>query len=41
MRWESKFLSTESKNGIHEQANTHGSKQMGFIIEEENTKLSA
>ena len=41
MRWESKFLSTESKNGIHEQANTHGSKQTGFIIEEESTKLSA
>jgi len=41
VRWESKFLSAELKNGIHEQANTHGSKQIGFIIEEESTKLSA
>ena len=41
VRRESKFLSAEPKNGINEQANTHGSKQIGFIIEEESTKLSA
>ena len=41
MRQESKFLSAESKNGIQEHANTHGSKPRGFIKEEESTKLSA
>lgn len=40
MRQESKFLSAESKNGIHKHANTHGSKPTGFIKEEKSTKLS-
>ena len=41
MRWESEFLSMELKNGIHEHANTHGSKQTGFIKDEASTKLLA
>ena len=30
----------EPKNGIHEYANTQSSKRIGFIKEEESTKLS-
>ena len=41
LRWECEFLSEEMKNGIHGHTNTHGSKQIGFIKEEESTKLSA
>ena len=41
LRQESKFLSVEPKNGIHEHKNNHGSKPMEFIIEKESTKLSA
>ena len=41
VRWESKFLSPETKNGIHEHASTHTSKQIGIIKEEESTKLSS
>ena len=41
LRWESEFLSAELKNGIHEHTNTHGSKQIASIKEEESTKLSA
>ena len=31
----------EPKNELHEHINTHSSKQIGFIKEKENTKLSA
>ena len=41
LRREPEFLSTELKNGIREHTDTHGSKQIGFIKEEESTKLSA
>ena len=41
LRWESEFLSAELKNGIHEHSDTHGSKWIGFIKEEESTKFSA
>ena len=41
LRWESKFLLAEPKNGIHEHANTNGSKQIGFIKEEESRMFSA
>ena len=41
LRWESEFLSTEWKNRIHKHADTHGSKWIGFIKEEESTKLPA
>ena len=40
VRWESEFLSMEPMNGIHEYANTQSSKRIGFIKEEESTKLS-
>ena len=40
MRGESEFLPMELKNGIQEHANTHRSKQIEFIKEEESTKLS-
>ena len=38
---ENLFLLVELKNGIHEHANTHGSKWIGFIKEKETTKLFA
>lgn len=34
VRWESRFLSMEPKNGIHKYANTQSSKWIGFIKEE-------
>ena len=39
LRWEYEFLSKEPMNGIYEHTSTHGSKQTGFIKEEEITKL--
>ena len=41
MRQESEVLSAESKDGIHKHVNSHGSKPIGFIKEEESTKLLA
>ena len=41
MKWKSEFLIAELKNELHKHANTHGSKQIGFIREEESTQLSA
>ena len=41
LKWESEFLFMEPKNGIHKYTNTHSSKRIGFIREEESTKLSA
>ena len=41
LRQESGFLSVESKNGIHEHADTQGSEWIGFTKEEESTRLSA
>ena len=41
LKWESKISFTEPKNGIHKHKNTHSSKEIEFIREEESTKLSA
>ena len=41
LKWESEFLFLELKNGIHKRTNTHSSKRIGFIREEESTKLLA
>lgn len=41
MKQESEFLFTQPKSGIHKHANIHGTKWIGFIREEEGSKLSA
>ena len=39
-KWEYEFLFGDPKNGFHEHANTYGSKQMGFILEERKIQSS-
>jgi len=44
LKWESEFLFMELKNGIHKYTNSiyeYCSKRIGFIREEESTKVSA